>query len=116
MSLPGSTSERSEDQVQLAITEENATHKDEANLELLPLLAIDHGVLFPGVILPMSLQQQQAINLVKKVYKADGVIGVVAQKKLTVEEPGAKDVFHVGTIAKILKVIVFPGGHTTAIL
>lgn len=116
MSLSGSTSERSEDQVQLAITEENATHKDEANLELLPLLAIDHGVLFPGVILPMSLQQQQAINLVKKVYKADGVIGVVAQKKSTTEKPGAKDVFYVGTIAKILKIIAFPAGYTTAIL
>ncbi|MEM7055851.1 MAG: LON peptidase substrate-binding domain-containing protein [Bacteroidota bacterium] len=116
MFLSGSTSERPEGQVQLAVTEEDATHTDEANLELLPLLAIDHGVLFPGVILPMSLQNQQAINFVRKVYKADGVIGVVAQKKSAIEKPGAKDVFHIGTIAKILKIIPFPAGHTTAIL
>lgn len=116
MFLPGSTSERLEDMIQLVVTEENTTHTDEASLELMPLLAIKHSVLFPGVIIPMSLQQQKAIPLVKKVHQTDGVIGVVAQKKSSVEEPGAKDVFHIGTIAKILKVIVFPGGHTTAIL
>jgi ATP-dependent Lon protease len=84
--------------------------------ELLPLLAIRHNVLFPGIIMPISLQEEQAIHLIKKVYKGGGVFGVIAQKKAHIESPGAKDIFQIGTVSKILKIIVLPEGHITAII
>lgn len=108
--------EHSEDMIRPVTTVGNTTRTHEDTLELLPLLATKQDVLFPGVIIPMSLQQEQAIHLAKKVYQADGLLGIVAQKKATIEEPTAQDVFHIGTTGKIMKIIILPDGHTTAIL
>lgn len=116
MFLLGATNGRSEALGQLVIGKEESAYVTDNNAELLPLLAIKHSVLFPGIIMSINLQEEQAIRLIKKVYHAGGMFGVIAQKKIHVEEPGAKDVFHIGTVAKILKVITFPHGHTTAII
>ena len=116
MFLSNATNEQSEAVAQL-ITSQQGIDVTDAHLAHFPLLAIKHGVLFPGVIMSIKLQQdQQALALIKKVYRASGMFGVIAQKKINVEVPGAKDIFDIGTMARILKVITFPDGHISAIL
>ena len=116
MFLLGTASERSENTTSSFTTRGGNTQAEDAASGLLPLLAIKQGVLFPGVVLPMNLHRQQAISLTKKVHRAGGLIGIVAQKRTKVEEPSAEDIFHIGTIAKIIKVVTQPDGHITAIL
>ncbi len=82
----------------------------------IPILPIRNTVLFPGVVLPITVGRQKSIKLVKKAYKGDRIIGVVAQKNITVEEPDIEDIYHIGTLAKIIKMIVLPDGNTTIII
>lgn len=82
----------------------------------IPILPIRNTVLFPGVVLPITVGRQKSIKLVKKAYKGDRIIGVVAQKNNTVEEPDIEDIYHIGTVAKIIKMIVLPDGNTTIII
>ncbi len=84
--------------------------------EAIPILPIRNTVLFPGVVLPITVGRQKSIKLVKKAYKGDRIIGVVAQKNNTVEEPEIEDIYHIGTVAKIIKMIVLPDGNTTIII
>ncbi|MHA7877724.1 MAG: endopeptidase La [Bacteroidota bacterium] len=105
-----------EEMIQLVVTEENNRETEQATPDTLPLLPLKQMVLFPGLIIPLTLRHQKLIQLVKKVHQADGLLGVVAQRHTHAEDPGAKDIFHVGTMAKVLKVIVFPDGNTTIIL
>ena len=82
----------------------------------LPILPIKNTVLFPGVVLPITVGRQKSIELVKASHKGDKVIGVIAQKNNKVEEPGFGEIYKVGTVAKILKMFVLPDGNTTIII
>ncbi|MBL7737194.1 MAG: LON peptidase substrate-binding domain-containing protein, partial [Chitinophagaceae bacterium] len=82
----------------------------------LPLLPLRNTVLFPGVVLPITVGRDKSINAVNEAYKADKLIGVVAQKDSEVEEPSAKDLEDIGTIARIVKLIKMPDGGTTVII
>lgn len=84
--------------------------------ENLPILPIRNTVLFPGVVLPITVGRQKSIQLVKKAYRGDRIIGVVAQKNNKVEEPEIDDIYRIGTVAKIIKMIVLPDGSTTIII
>lgn len=89
----------------------------EADLpEILPILPLKNAVLFPGVVIPITVGRQKSIRLVKKAYRGDRIIGVAAQKNDQAEDPGEKDIYRVGTIAKILKMLVLPDGNTTIII
>ncbi len=90
--------------------------KEEIISDELPVLPIKNTVLFPGVVIPITVGRQKSIKLVKKAYRGDRVIGVVAQKNTKVEEPGEQDIFNVGTVARILKLLVLPDGNTTIII
>ncbi len=94
-------------------SEEDFT-KEQLPKELL-ILPVKNTVLFPGVVIPITVGRQKSIRLVKKAYKTDKIIGVTAQKN-TVENPGSKDIFKIGTVAKILKMLVLPDGNTTIII
>jgi len=83
--------------------------------EGLPILPIKNTVLFPGVVIPITVGRQKSIRLVKKAYRGDRIIGVAAQKN-KVEDPGAQDIFQIGTVARILKMLVLPDGNTTIII
>ncbi len=83
--------------------------------EELPILPIKNTVLFPGVVIPITVGRQKSIRLVKKAYRGDRIIGVAAQKN-KVEDPGAQDIFQIGTVARILKMLVLPDGNTTIII
>ncbi|MEQ9423775.1 MAG: endopeptidase La [Cyclobacteriaceae bacterium] len=81
----------------------------------LPILPIKNTVLFPGVVIPITVGRQKSIKLVKKAYRGDRTIGVTAQKN-NAEDAKAKDIFPIGTVAKILKMLVLPDGNTTIII
>ncbi len=84
-----------------------------AEIALLPLR---NTVLFPGVVLPITVGRDKSIKAVNDAYKTDKLIGVVAQKDSTVEDPAIKDLENIGTVAKIVKLIKMPDGGTTVII
>ena len=108
--------EGTEDIIQLVTTEEDNQEAIQKIPDALPLLPLKQIVLFPGLLIPLTLRHQRPIQLAKKVHQTAGWLGVITQKNPHVEEPGAKDIFQVGTMAKVLKVITFPDGNTTIIL
>lgn len=81
-----------------------------------PLLPLRNMVLFPGVVLPINIGRKKSLKQVKDVFSSGGVIGVVAQKDGLVEEPTVDDLYSVGTIAQILRILEMPDGSTTVIL
>ena len=82
----------------------------------LPILPLRNAVLFPGVVIPITVGRDKSIKAVTDAYKGDKMIGVVAQKDSNIEEPIITDLEHIGTVAKIVKLIKMPDGGTTVIL
>lgn len=82
----------------------------------LPLLPLRNTVLFPGVVIPITVGRDKSIKAVTDAYKADKLIGVVSQKDSLVEEPTVSDLVDIGTVAKIIKLIKMPDGGTTVII
>ena len=82
----------------------------------LPILPLRNTVLFPGVVLPITVGRDKSIKAVNDSYKADKLIGVLAQMDSGIEDPEAKDLCSIGTIAKIVKLIKMPDGGTTIII
>jgi ATP-dependent Lon protease len=82
----------------------------------LPLLPLRNTVLFPGVVLPITVGRDKSIKAVNDAYKADKLVGVVAQKDSDVEDPTVSDLEDIGTIARIVKLIKMPDGGTTVII
>jgi len=82
----------------------------------LPVLPLRNTVLFPGVVLPITVGRDKSIKAVNDAYKADKLIGVLAQKDSNIEDPAVADLEEVGTVARIIKMIKMPDGGTTVIL
>ena len=82
----------------------------------LPVLPLRNTVLFPGVVLPITVGRDKSIKAVNDSYKTNKLIGVLAQKDSTIEDPEVKDLCSIGTIAKIVKLIKMPDGGTTIII
>ncbi len=83
---------------------------------VLPILPLRNTVLFPGVVIPITVGRDKSIKAVNDAYKADKLIGVVAQKDSSVEEPTVSDLENIGTVAKLVKLIKMPDGGTTIII
>lgn len=96
--------------------EEGADGKKLDIPEILPLLPLRNTVLFPGVVLPITIGRDKSILAVKEAYKANKLIGVVGQTDGNIEEPEYKDVYKIGTVANIMRMIKMPDGSTTAII
>ncbi|WP_072786016.1 endopeptidase La [Flavobacterium haoranii] len=94
--------------------------EEEMNNELLPndlpILPLRNTVLFPGVVIPITAGRDKSIKLINDANASGKVIGVVAQKDESVEEPTANDIYHIGTVARIIRVLKMPDGNTTVIL
>jgi len=84
--------------------------------DILALLPLRNTVLFPGVVLPITVGRDKSIKAVNDAYKANKLIGVLAQKDSNVEEPKVEDLCETGTVAKIVKLIKMPDGGTTIII
>ncbi len=112
---------RSEDEMDfLPIIPLNESDQEDLNGVEIPaeiaLLPLRNTVLFPGVVLPITVGRDKSIKAVNDAYKGDKLIGVVAQKDSNVEDPEVKDLEAIGTVAKIVKLIKMPDGGTTIII
>ena len=108
--------EESDDLIQLVSPEFEDELQQRDLPDEVPILPIKNTVLFPGVVIPITVSRQKSIRLVKKAYRGSRIIGVVAQKNIKAEEPKSADLFFIGTIARILKMLVMPDGNTTIII
>jgi ATP-dependent Lon protease len=83
---------------------------------VLPILPLRNTVLFPGIIIPITVGREKSIKLIREAYKKDKIIGTVAQRNPNVNEPTAKDIYKIGTVAQILKILEMPDNSTSVII
>jgi ATP-dependent Lon protease len=84
--------------------------------ETIPILSLRNTVLFPGVVLPISIGRPKSIQLIKDAYRNDKIVGTVAQVDPETENPNYEDLHSIGTIGQIVKLLEMPDGSTTAII
>ncbi|MRT91537.1 endopeptidase La [Ancylomarina sp. 16SWW S1-10-2] len=82
----------------------------------LPILPLRNTVLFPGVVIPITVGREKSLKLVREVYANKGLLGAVSQIDYEVEEPEVDDMNKIGTVAQIIKILEMPDGTTTVIL
>lgn len=99
----------------LSLEEEDTLSKDAYPTQL-PILPLRNTVLFPGVVIPITVGRDKSIKLIQEAYKGNKIVGVVAQQDDKAEEPNFTDLHQTGTIANIIKVLRMPNGNTTVIL
>ena len=71
--------------------------------DAIPILSLRNTVLFPGVVLPISIGRPKSIQLIKDAYRNDKIVGTVAQKDPDIENPNFEDLHKIGTIGQIVK-------------
>ncbi len=100
----------------------SVSDSDDENIEKesypdhIPLLALRNTVLFPGQVIPITIGRSRSLKALKAADKKDKLLAVIAQRETGVEDPAIDDLFEIGTVARIIKVIKMPDGNTTAIL
>ena len=99
----------------LSPEDENNFNKEKIP-ELLAILPLRNTVLFPGVVIPITVGRDKSIKLIKEVYKEKKLIGVFSQKNVEIEDPKAEGLSKTGTLAYIIKVLQMPDGSTTVII
>lgn len=82
----------------------------------LPILPLKNTVLFPGVVIPITVGRDRSLELVRKAYENDKIIGIVTQKKAEQEDPEPEDLYEIGTVAQILKLIKMPDGSKSIVI
>lgn len=95
--------------------EEDNMNKEDVP-EFLSILPLRNNVLFPGVVIPITVGRDKSISLIEDAYNGDKTIGVVAQKKAAIEDPIPTDFNKIGTVAQIIKRLKMPDGSTTVII
>lgn len=101
----------------IPLNEQDADDGQELKIsEDLPILPLRNTVLFPGVVLPITVGRDKSIKAVNEAYKTDKLVGVLAQKDSNIEDPTTGDLESIGTVAKIVKLIKMPDGGTTIII
>ncbi|MEQ8525388.1 endopeptidase La [Gracilimonas sp.] len=99
------------------MSEEEEKELTEAEIpDSLPILPLKNTVLFPGVVVPITVGRDRSLALVKEAYDGDKTIGVVTQKNEDIEEPEYKDLHKIGTVAQILKLIKMPDGSKSIVI
>ena len=84
--------------------------------EVLPILPLRNTVLFPGVVLPITVGRERSLKLIRDVNSGAKLLGTVAQKDHSIDRPEIKDLYQVGTVAEILKILEMPDGSTSVII
>lgn len=82
----------------------------------IPILPLRNMVLFPGIAMPVMIGRQKSLRLAKEVQGKKILIGVVCQKDRETDDPGMDDLYNIGVIAEVVRVLDMPDGTTTAIL
>jgi len=104
------------DLIPLMTTEDEEALESEVLPNEVPILPLRNTVLFPGVVIPITAGRDKSIQLIKDANNSDKTIGVVAQRNEKIEDPGTKDIYNLGTVAQILRVLKMPDGNTTIII
>jgi ATP-dependent Lon protease len=102
--------------IPLMTPEDEEAINNEKLPETLPILSLRNTVLFPGVVIPITAGRDKSIKLINDANKGGKVIGVVAQKDESVEDPSASEIHETGTVARILRVLKMPDGNVTVII
>ncbi|HAH23257.1 MAG TPA: endopeptidase La [Prolixibacteraceae bacterium] len=84
--------------------------------DILPILPLRNTVMFPGVVLPITVGRQKSLQLIQEVYRGNRLIGTIAQKDGSIEDPVQADLYSIGTIAQVLKILEMPDGSTSVII
>jgi len=102
--------------IPLMTQDEEDTMNQESVPQEISILPLRNTVLFPGVVFPITVGRDKSIKLIKDANSGDKTIGVVAQRDKDIEDPEAKDLFEVGTLAQIMRTFRMPDGNTTVII
>lgn len=102
--------------IPLLTTEDEEEIERERVPHVLPILPLRNTVLFPGVVVPISAGRDASIRLINEANETTKTIGVVAQTDENTEIPEGKDVYRLGTVARILRVLKMPDGNVTIII
>src|SRR5215210_1398019 len=91
--------------IPLFTTEDEEQMNKEPVPASIPILPLRNNVLFPGVVIPITVGRDKSIKLIQDAHKGNKTIGVVAQRDHTLDEPGVSDLYTIGTIARIIKLL-----------
>jgi len=83
---------------------------------ILPVLPLRNMILFPGVVAPVSVGRSSSLKLILQASKKESLIAVACQKEADTESPGKKDLYPIGVVAKVIRVLELPDNSTTVIL
>lgn len=100
----------------ISVTDEEEPSKDEKYPDILPIIALKNTVLFPGVVIPINVGRDKSFKALQESFQKHRYIGVLAQKDFKEEDPDLDDLYSIGTVARIIKLLKMPDGTTTAIL
>ena len=99
-----------------SIDEEDETMNSEVYPDKLPILALKNTVLFPGIVIPITVGRDKSIRAINRAYESGRIVAVLSQKDSKVENPKIDDLYKIGTIARIIKLLKMPDGTATVIL
>lgn len=102
--------------IPLITAEEEETMNNQKFPTELPILPLRNNVLFPGVVIPITVGRDKSIKLIQEANKKNKIIGVVSQKDQEEESPEFEDLNKIGTVAQILRLLKMPDGSSTAII
>ena len=84
--------------------------------DILPILPLRNTVMFPGIVMPITVGRQKSLQLVQEVYRGNRLLGTISQKDGSVDDPAQTDLYQTGTIAQVLKILEMPDGTTSVII
>jgi len=84
--------------------------------DILPILPLRNTVMFPGIVMPITVGRQKSLQLVQDIYRGNRLLGTIAQKDGGVDDPSQNDLYQTGTIAQVLKILEMPDGTTSVII
>ena len=111
-----SSSENETELIPLMTSEEEEEMQNLHTPDELAILPLRNTVLYPGVVIPITVGRDKSIRLINEAYRKKKLIGVVAQKEQEIEEPDFEDLNNIGTVATIIRLLKMPDGNTTAII
>jgi ATP-dependent Lon protease len=100
----------------ISVDEDDEPHNGEEMPDLVPVLALKNTILYPGIVIPITVGREKSMKAVRKAHDTNKQIAVLAQRDVETEDPSVDDLFKVGTMARILKILKMPDGSITAIL
>jgi ATP-dependent Lon protease len=104
------------DFIPLISDEDEESFKSTEVPDVIPILPLRNTVLFPGVLIPITIGRQKSIKLIREAYQSNKIIGTLTQKDANIEEPAFKDLYKIGTVAQIVKILEMPDGGTSVII